>query len=190
MKKIIIYSVVCLLLISCVLFFFFLPLLKEIRLNAQKFSEIKREEDALLKFSKEFKQETQTVKEIKAVLKKCNEIFVNPEAPIPLIEFFETTARDCGLVMSLSVISPSTKKEETKKEKTWEKLAFQLSVFGDFPSTAKFLNKIESSPYLLKVKKIVARKATEKEETSEAKTGVRTNIILEVFTKTKKTYED
>lgn len=190
MKKIIIYSVVCFLVISCVLFFFFLPLLKEIKSNAQKFSEIKKEESALVKFSEEFKQETRIVKEIKTVLERCNEIFVNPEAPIPLIEFFEGTARDCGLVMSLSVISPTTEKEETKKEKTWEKLAFQLSVFGDFPSTAKFLNKIESGPYLLKVKKIVARKATEKEESSEAKTGIRTDIILEVFTKTKKTYED
>ena len=112
---------------------------------------------------------------------KSDKLFIDPDMPLDFIGFLEATAADCGITASLT---PSAKSKEEKDY--WPSINFQVQLTGDFPSSMKFLKKIESSPYLTDVNGVKMGTGTLDSASGQdgaAKRLVESEISLKVYTK-------
>ena len=82
-------------------------------------------------------------------ISKLNSSFVSKEAPIEFIEFLEKEAKKQGLKISLS--SNMTPVEQKENSLT---VGFGATLTGDFPDVLVFLQKMEKSPWLIKVEQV------------------------------------
>lgn len=73
--------------------------------------------------------------------------FIKDEYPIQFITFLEEISSD-GLKVNLSAIEVSKKEIDAS---LFNPLSFQLSVSGEYDSFARFLEKLESSSWLLEI---------------------------------------
>jgi len=107
-----------------------------------------------------FKQDDQTKKALIDTLEKIDDLFADPEVPIEFINFLEKNAGKSQLSIE---ISPMAKKET----EPWPSLSFQISTVGSFSNFLKFLEKLETGPYLIEISNLNVKKITEKELRSE-----------------------
>jgi hypothetical protein len=91
-------------------------------------------------------------------LEKINQLFIDPEVPVEFISFLEETARDCEISIEISPLLPSKIEKDP-----WPSLFFQISSTTSFTKFLEFLAKIESSPFLIEIQNLSARRLTEKE---------------------------
>jgi hypothetical protein len=160
-----------LLIVSLSLFFIF-PLINEITQTSKKMS-LQINDRILLKsqFNEagNFKQKYESYQ---TSLDKIDNMFVDSKNPVAFIEFLEKTASDFGI--NLQISAPSLINEGAL---TYSK--FQLSTSGGFSGTLKFLKKIESGEYLIKIQNLsVANNESAKQATQTA-----TNITIKALSK-------
>ena len=123
-------------------------------------------------------------RKVKINLDKVDALFVDPQAPVGLIRFWEKTAADYQLLI---VVSPAAL--PVKKKDPWHSIGFQINLIGSFPNFLKFLKKTESSFYLVKSKNLIINKLEKdknknKEKKSEVPAGdLKANLLVQVFTK-------
>lgn len=84
--------------------------------------------------------------EIGKNLEKIKTLFVESEAPVNFIGFLEQTAKESQLSIKISP-SASTKRVEDP----WSSIVFEITSATPFPSLLRFLEKLESNPYLIKI---------------------------------------
>lgn len=123
---------------------------------------------------------------ISSNLKKIDDLFINPELPIGFISFLEESAEQSQLIVRISPL-PARRIKRTP----WPFLTFQIKTTASFPGFLRFLDKIENSPYLIKIQNLTAIKVPERnlhpreefEEFIPDKVAeVTAVIILKVFT--------
>ena len=165
-----IFGVVTILLIVLTIY----PLFKKIKKNSE---ELLLQKNNLISFSEEIK----SLQDIKGLygayrtnLEKIDERFVDPEIPIEFITFLEKNAADSQL--SIDVSPGAAEKKETEP---WPNLSFQISTVGSSPNFLKFLEKLENSPYLIKVLNLNLKRLTEKEVT--ASDNINATLSIKVF---------
>lgn len=89
-------------------------------------------------------------------LAKIDALFVNQAEPINFIEFLEKTASQSRLSIEISPLA------QTKEEGIpWPSMNFQLTLTGSFPDLLRFLEKLESSPYLIEILNLNMRRLNE-----------------------------
>jgi len=122
------------------------PFLNNIKENSKKFSEqksqislIEKRIENVEKFKKIYEGKESNFKQVKS-------LFVNEFVPIDFIDFIEKTADGLGLLYEISP-DPVVKNEKNK----WSSLVFGIKSTGSFSNFMKFLEKIENSPYLIKI---------------------------------------
>ena len=157
-QKTIIISSVFILSALGVVFFGIYPLFKEIEKNSEKFFENKKKEMLIEEKIKDLTSFKGICQKIEEDLKKVDQLFVDQKVPIEFIEFLEKTARDSDVLID---ISPS--QGTTRKGDLWPSLDFKITVSGSFPNCSRFLEKIETAPYLIEVQNLNLRRLTEKE---------------------------
>lgn len=81
-----------------------------------------------------------------AEFEKINAQFIDSEVPVEFIKFLEKIAADSRLLID---ISPAM--AEKKENDGQSGISFNVSADGSFPDVLKFLEKLENSPYLIKV---------------------------------------
>lgn len=118
------------------------------------------------KFKNFYNREKVNLNEIEAV-------FINPEAPVDFIGFLEKISQDSQISIKISPISAAAGTDDT-----WNSIGFQLDLDGSFPDFLKFLEKLESSAYLVEIKNLNIRGLTE----SVAPGSVKANLALKVYT--------
>jgi hypothetical protein len=116
-------------------------------------------------------------------LEKLGKLFLNPEVPVDLIQFLEEESGNLGLLIK---ISPST--ITSRKTDPWESIGFQISLTGSFSACLKFLEKLQTSSWLLEVERTEVQRIPEKElQLEELKNfslgDVFFSLILRVYTK-------
>ena len=121
--------------------------------------------------------------EIKPDLEKISTLLVNLEVPVEFISFLEETSQDCQVLMEISPTSAA----RTKKD-PWPSLAFQINSMSSFPKFLKFLEKLETSPYLIKIQNLNINKLGETGLPVETQWlismgDVRANLLIKVFSK-------
>jgi len=108
---------------------------------------------------------------------------INFDVPIDLIKFFENTAKDSNLMIS---IFPSSIGKPEKG--SWGSMSFNIELLGDFLGFSRFLEKLETSHYFLEIQSIQLRKITKEELYLEKYEGfstgqVKTTLKVRVYTR-------
>lgn len=80
--------------------------------------------------------------------RNINNLFIDQKNPINFIDFLEKEASESGVKINIDIFLP---------EKS-ENAVFKIYSQGNFLNTLKFLEKVERSPYLVKIKSITMRK--------------------------------
>jgi len=171
-------------LISLILIVFgIFPLFKGIKKNSQELIQTKQD----LFFSQEkmggINQIKKIYEEIEPDFRKIESFFIDPGAPIDLIKFFESVAE--GSTMSIDIISAVPK---TIENDPWNSLEFQIILTGSFPNFSKFLEKIETGPYLVEIQNLNVKRLTEQDiklpKYEKLSLGdVSATLVAKVFTK-------
>lgn len=171
---IIAFTILNILLLAFIVF----PLLKGIKKSSEAFLS---EKNKIVSLSKE-KESRETLEDLyknyQSDLDKIEKVFVDSEVPIEFINFLERTASTSNA--RLKILSMAIEKEG---EGLWPSLSFQLSVIGSFPDFSGFLEKLESSSYLIETIKLSTRALSEKETKSKEFEGfvsTDTNTLLSI----------
>jgi Tfp pilus assembly protein PilO len=163
-------ALVILLVVLTVAFVVF-PLLNGIKNNSQKLVSQKNNLAVLESKVANLEKFKIIYEELKEILGKINNLFVDPGVPVEFISFLEERAKESQLETK---ISPTVLKET--KEDPWSFLAFQVNSTGDFPNILSFLKKIENSSYLIEVRNLNISKV-------ESSDNVNAIFSIKVYTK-------
>ena len=107
--------------------------------------------------SKNLKSFQTTYGDCQENLAKMDQLFVDKEEPIAFIEFLEKEAKNFHLAID---ITPLNIKEA--EGDPWPSISFRLVLNGSFPNFLRFLEKVESSPYLISLTNFDLKKPTDK----------------------------
>jgi len=152
MKRINIISIIFGLMVIGLFCFAIYFLLSGVKKNSEELILAKRELVSFKTKTEEFEQSKEVYKSLKTELEKIDELFVNPDVPIDLIKFWRETAENSNLSID---ISPTSLK--TSEAVLWDSMGFRLSLIGSFPDFLKFLEKIETAPYLIEIQNLSAK---------------------------------
>lgn len=152
MKKIIVTSIIFGIVIIILLCFVIYPLLDGVRKNSQELILAKKELVSFKAETEEFEQSKKVYGSLKADLEKIDELFINSDVPIDLIKFWRETAGDSGLLIDISPTSFGA-----KETVLWDSIGFRLDLIGSFSNFLKFLEKIETAPYLIEIQNLSAK---------------------------------
>lgn len=120
--------------------------------------------------------------EISGDLEKIDNLFVDREVPVDFIRFLEKTSRDSQV--SLKISAGGALKIE---KDPWPSISFQLFLAGPFPSLSQFLEKLESSIYLIEIQNLNISRLSETELKSKefekfSLGDVKATLSIKVFT--------
>ena len=142
------------------------------------FSQIRRESENLIIQREElleFETKVQNLHDFRANFKqyqpnleKIDRLLVNISEPIEFIEFLESGASAAKLLVE---ISPPALKE--KGDDAWPSLEFALAIEGPFPDFLRFLDRLESSQYLVRVVNLAVGKTPRVENNITAALSIR-----------------
>lgn len=163
--------------------FLIYPLFSEIKktsqnflLQKQKLIELEKKVENLEKFKIIFP-------EISADLEKIDNLFVNREIPVDFIRFLEKTSRDSQISLKISAVLPLEIETEP-----WSSILFQLVLAGPFPNVSQWLEKLESSIYLIEIQNLTITHLSETELKSKqyeqfSLGDVKATLSIKVYTK-------
>ncbi len=151
-RKIIVISIVFGAVTLSLIFLVIRPLLSGVKKNSQELILAKKELVSFKTKSKKFEQSKKVYVSLKTDLEKIDELFINSDVPIDLIKFWRETAKDSGLLIDISPTSL-----ETSETALWDSIGFRLSLTGYFSDFLKFLEKIETAPYLIEIQNLSAK---------------------------------
>lgn len=161
-QKTAISSTIFTILILCLIFFGIWPVFDRIKQDSEKLLELKKKE---LSFEKNIQNSDELKNLFSAFgsdLEKFKSFLIDVKVPLEFIEFLENTAEDNNLTIEISPVSSRAEEKEY-----WLPVGFQVEALGSFDSCLKFIDTLESAPYLLEIQNIALRKLNEKELASK-----------------------
>jgi len=181
-KKIIILSIIFGTVTMLLVGFVIVPLFRRIKKNIAELIDIKKELVMSEGQTGKFEQFKSAYEKMEPDLDKIDQLFVDPEVPINLIEFWEKMAADCNL--STTIFPTSLK---PGKNDPWDSIGFQISLAGSFSDFSKFLEKTESGFYLIEAQSLILNESKEKAAEENKLLGyremIKANLLVKVFTK-------
>lgn len=152
-KKILITSIIFGLIVFLLICFVVSPFLKGIKEDSEEIVALKK--DLILSQNRvnNFENVKESYANMESSIERMDGLFINPNIPIDLIEFWEKIAKDSGVSIEISPVS--LKKGETDP---WDSMGFQLTLIGSFPDFLEFLEKIETSPHLIEIQNLNVKK--------------------------------
>jgi len=179
-KKINLSLAVFLILTIFLISFLIYPIYKDIKINSreiilqkEKIASLENEIENLEEFKINYRQ-------IKPNLEKIETLFVNSGAPVGFISFLEKNSKDNKVSIE---ISPSLTIETTKTP--WSSMTLQAKTIGSYSNFLKFLEKLESSHYLIEIQNLSITRLAEAELRTQGFSlgDIKTDFSLKVFTK-------
>lgn len=163
--------------------FIIYPLFSEIEKVSQEFLVQKQGVGAIEKKVENLEKFKTIFPEISADLEKIDNLFVIHEAPIGFILFLEKISRDSQVSLKISS-GPAFRSEKI----LWPYVSFNLDLKGFFPDISNFLEKMESSPYLIEIQTLTVSRMTESELRSPEfenffSGDAKANLLIKVYTK-------
>lgn len=169
-REIIIVSTVLGSISLALILFFVLPLLRSAKNSPLELVYAKKD---LASFQDKAKKNIKEIyQEVEPDLEKVDQLFVDSQSPIDLIKFWRDGTRDLDLDIDISPLS-STKNEEDP----WSSIMFRVNLTGSFTNFMRFLEKIESGPYLIEVRDLTVREPIEESSPGD----VRADLLLKIF---------
>jgi len=151
------------------LVFFIFPCIQDIR---KKFQELVLEKNNFAALASQVSE----VEKFKANyanymqdLQKIDRTYLDPKNPASFFEFLENAARVCNLSIEVSITTAGVEKDIES--------GFRVLAQGTFSDAIKFLEKLESAPYLLRVQDIDFKQSKTFEAVFNLKVAKNPNII-------------
>jgi Tfp pilus assembly protein PilO len=167
-KNIYILTIILSLFSILLVVFLLFPLFSEIKRLSQELVILKAKIENLKNFKKVYLA-------ISPELEKIDNLFADFELPINFIEFMEKTAKESNLIVKISLL-PKPKEEEKKED--WLILTFQIRTTAPFPRFLSFFEKIENSPYLIKIQDLTITRVPKDPELEGEKEKFEINAII------------
>jgi Tfp pilus assembly protein PilO len=167
-KKIMVSGVIFGIVIFIFIVLIIYPLFGAIRAESKELISQKNKQAELILKTENIKEFQKNYKDYQPNLKRIDNLFVNSAEPINFIEFLEREAANSRLSIEIAPFPPPKIKEDL-----WSSMNFQLKISGAFSDFLKFLEKLESSPYLIEVLNLNINKPTEEELVS--------NLLIKVY---------
>lgn len=185
-NKIFLSAFLFLILNLILILFFIYPSWKEIQEKSEELILVKEKLLALEQEVKSIDELKKLEERLKPAKEKIESLFINKEIPLELISFLENLSQSCQVSQEILPLPKSSKKSSLTEP--WPFLDFQMKLFGSFPNIARFLEKIESGPFLIKVENLNIVRLNEnelaKKEFEKFKLGdVRVTFLLRAFGK-------
>ena len=136
--------------------FLIYPLYKDIQNSSQELISQKQKLLFLEDKIKNIEGFKKNYREIKENLEKIKSLLIKSEAPISFISFLEKSYQDCQISIK---ISPSSFRKE--KKDNWPSITFQISSICPPSNFFKFIEKIESGPFLVEINNLNIARLTE-----------------------------
>lgn len=155
-NKVYLSSVIFVLLGASLIIFLVQPVYKDIGISSEELILEKQTLTSLEAKIKNIEDFRKNYQETKENLEKTKNLFIKLKAPINFIYFLEESARVSQIPLE---IFPSQVKEN--KEGAWSYIVFKIDSACSFPNFLKFLEKLESSPYLIEIHGLTMTKLTE-----------------------------
>lgn len=148
-KKTWVSGILLLGLILVLIIFCIQPLFSEIKKISQSFISQKERIITLEQKTQSLENFTKIFPTLSPELEKIDKLFVDQKLPIDFITFLEQTAKNCQLSLEIVSSSPVSNDKDP-----WPSLSFQLNLAGSFPNISRFLEKLESAPYLIEIQNL------------------------------------
>jgi len=177
-KKIQLTFVVMILVLGGIILGGIFPLIKKIKKQSKDLFFQKRILEETLKKIESWEEFKKNYPLYRKNLEKINQGFVNPEEPIDFLEFLEKEGASHNLKLE---ISPVSFQEKTKG--FLETVGFRISSTGDYQQCLKFLEKLETSRYLIEFVQLEMEQITP-HTLKKIKKGKIGDIFFEVILKT------
>lgn len=182
-RKIYISVIIFLGLIISLTVFILYPLFLEIKEASYIFPAQKQALAALEEKVENLEKFKKILPEISPDLEKIDHFFIDPEVPVDFIRFLEELAKDSGLFYDIS-FDRAIKIEEDP----WPSVPFRILLAGSFSDFSDFLEKLESSSYLIEIQNLNIARLTEAElrssEFEQLSLGdLKANFLIKVYTK-------
>jgi len=145
----IIFGIIALLLIVFVVY----PLFQGIKQESENLISQKRLLAELENKSRSLKSFQVAHETYRVNLEKIDELFIDGEEPINLIEFLEKEASNSQLLIDITPVSSKEVESES-----WPSIGFRMEMEGSFPGFLRFLERLESSQYLLEISNLNLRR--------------------------------
>jgi len=155
-NKVYLSSAIFVLLGVSLIIFLIHPIYKDIRASSEEKKKKKQTLTSLEAKIKNIEDFRKNYQETKENLEKTKNLFIKFKAPISFIYFLEKSAQASQIPLE---IFPSQVKEN--KEGLWSYIVFRIDSVCYFPNFLKFLEKLESSPYLIEIHGLTMTKLTE-----------------------------
>lgn len=160
-----------------------ISLIRDIKTSSQEFVLERKTLNLLERQFQKFEDFEENSAFYQSNLEKLDKLLIDPEVPVDFIRFLEEESGNLGLSIK---ISPSI--ITSRETDPWESIGFQILLTGPFPSCLKFLEKLQTSPWLLEVERTEVQRIPEKELQSEELKNfslgdVLFSLILKVYTK-------
>lgn len=171
---IVIFAILNIVLIIFVILLYFYGIVKA----SQDFLIKKQKIQSIIKMEEDIKQIEESLKTQQIDLDKINNLFlISSEIPLEFIKFLEKSALDLNI--QIKIISINQEKA-TKGKNIWPCFVFKISINNSsFKDLLKFINKLETSPYLIEIIKLDIKKMKTGKET----VNINTTLFLKVFIK-------
>ncbi len=180
-----IFGVLVLILIVFVIY----PALSNIQKNSEDLTSQKSNLISLQKEIKIFTETKSSYENSQENIDKVDKLFVDPENPIDFLNFLDKTSKIYNLKTEvLSLVVNKTSTNPTEKTDFWPSISLQISGFGSFSNLLKFLENLESSPYLIEIININIKRLTE-DELKEEKLkmfslgDIKAEFLIKVYSK-------
>lgn len=157
-RKILLISVIFGLIFFSLIIFIIYPLLKEIKESSVELISAKKYLISSRDQTENINQIRKIYKEMEPDFKKIDNFFIDPEVPIDLIKFWEKMAADSEVLIKVSSVVLKTAETDP-----WKSMGFQLVLTGSFPHFSRFLEKIETGPYLIDIQNLNIKRLTEQD---------------------------
>ena len=151
-KKVIIYVAVTILLLSMVVFTLYY-LGQGIRDDYQTLLVAKKDEVLMAKDIENIAEFNNIALSYASEFVSFEGIFINPDIPIPFIEFLEEASQASQLELDIVPSDP-----ERVKGDPWSSMDFSLTLEGRYPDFVEFIEKLESAPYLMELRNLSIKK--------------------------------
>ena len=166
------------LLLVCFLIY---PLLEDIKNYSKEIISQKKEVRILENKIKDIEEFRKNYAKIRPNLEKIETLFTNSEAPIDFISFLEKTSQDCRV--SIQIVPAAITRVS---EEPWPSLSFSITLTGSFPNFLRFLEKLQTSPYLteirnLSIKRLQDAELKSKEFENLSPGDIQANFLIKVF---------
>ncbi len=159
--------------------FLIYPALKDIKSNSIEVLS-NREKTAFIHLqSKELDKYSKSLTNYKGNLDKIDQLFIDPKNPVNFIKFLEKTSSDLNIEVSVNLVTPSSKEINS----AYHTSSFLINVIGNFQNIIRFSEKLETSPYLLKINSLSINKLVQDEENQKSSNLLGASFMVQVVNK-------